>query len=1146
MPILEPYSVGRVLEKLTLDKPTMGILRQILDLAEDDGRIPIKSVIDALFSYMSQQVANNVIRNLANTVNKAAAKAGVQLTLQKSNPKKAGLTDRWLWFEAPESTPTHDPLDDIGAIDPDALISGQRGYDPDKLPKILLLTFNQNETQAVLQQFLGDDQTSKELVLNGITYTDLGVHGRAQIYHSVSGQGESKAQLSATEGIEALKLRAVIGLGVTFGIDQSRQHIGDVLVSTAVYDYELKKVKGGKDIPRGKTPEASHALVQHFTDVVQKKRSDGTDGWPRVEFGVLLSGNSLIDDLEYRNNLVELAGTEIIGGEMEAYGIHEYAAAKKVDWIIVKGICDWADGNKQNSHKERDQQLAAKKAAMVVHETLSKKLYDIESSASSSSMLGGEELRVSRPEPFPDPDALIFKQLDEVGQKMQNNLGIDFTLVTDLDQTEAEQVYRSAEAREIMPVLHEWVMDPHAPSVFALLGEYGMGKTVTCQRLTQDLRKAREENSEVPLALYFNLQAVTRFANGVPSLDDIVEEVMANTWGHSYKAEDFRRWVNDGAIIIFDGLDEVLVNLTQRQGQEFTRRLLSIIPLNWLESKPQASYKVGTMAELGRKPRVLVSCRTHYFPTLREQQHHFTGPNRGGITPQDFRAMVLLPFTDEQIRSYLQAALPDEDPDRLIKTIREIHNLSELAERPFLLSLIAQFIPKLENDRLNGHPVYGVTLYRHMVEDWLEKDLGRHQLQREDKLPFASFLAARMWQTGQSSLPAQDVKRMFQAWLDTEPELRGQYANLPMDRLNEDLRTATFLVRHDDAAGNSSFRFAHTSLQEYFQAIWLRDAIVVNAPERWAMPTPSRETLIFLGQLFAEANNPHLLDTLGSWRHEYRKQVSDILFAYALLAHSLGLPVPALTGIKLPGVFLDDLTIKHSRPEAHKLDLTGAVLTGASLRRAAFDHVIFDHADFSGAILTRAYFHQCSLMGALWNGADASGAAWKDSLLVRDDMQDACVTDAIFLQCSGSSSSKPRTVHLRQQPELQLSWDDPTGPVGAVAYSPDGARLATASRDGIAHIWDTTTGECLTTLTGLTGPVAAIMFSPDGARLAPPLVIVLPASWTLLLESVLLLLLAIPTGFRQLRIVLMVLVWLPLLVTALHAFGTLLPEIALT
>ncbi|WP_405837380.1 helix-turn-helix domain-containing protein [Streptomyces sp. NBC_01518] len=56
--------------------------------------------------------------------------------------------------------------------------------------------------------------------------------------------------------------------------------------------------------------------------------------------------------------------------------------------------------------------------------------------------------------------------------------------------------------------------------------------------------------------------------------------------------------------------------------------------------------------------------------------------------------------------------------------------------------------------------------------------------------------------------------------------------------------------------------------------------------------------------------------------------------------------------------------------------------------------------------------------------------------------------------------------------------------VRAVAFSPDGRTLATASADEAIRLWDTATGTLRVTLAGHTGPVRSVAFSPDGRTLA--------------------------------------------------------------
>ncbi|KPH99459.1 WD-40 repeat-containing protein [Actinobacteria bacterium OK006] len=56
--------------------------------------------------------------------------------------------------------------------------------------------------------------------------------------------------------------------------------------------------------------------------------------------------------------------------------------------------------------------------------------------------------------------------------------------------------------------------------------------------------------------------------------------------------------------------------------------------------------------------------------------------------------------------------------------------------------------------------------------------------------------------------------------------------------------------------------------------------------------------------------------------------------------------------------------------------------------------------------------------------------------------------------------------------------------IKSLAYSPDGTRLATSSRDSTVRIWDTRTGECVIRLRRHVGPVYDVAYSPDGAHIA--------------------------------------------------------------
>jgi WD40 repeat protein len=85
-----------------------------------------------------------------------------------------------------------------------------------------------------------------------------------------------------------------------------------------------------------------------------------------------------------------------------------------------------------------------------------------------------------------------------------------------------------------------------------------------------------------------------------------------------------------------------------------------------------------------------------------------------------------------------------------------------------------------------------------------------------------------------------------------------------------------------------------------------------------------------------------------------------------------------------------------------------------------------------------------------------------------------------------ASASDDRTVRLWDAgPGALLSTlNGHEGAVQAVAFSPDGKMLASASDDKTVRLWDAGSGALLSTLNGHEGAVEAVAFSPDGKMLA--------------------------------------------------------------
>ncbi len=232
---------------------------------------------------------------------------------------------------------------------------------------VLLVTATTIETKAVLEfARVRGAQINKQFGTTK-TYFHLGTFGDASIclVRSEMGSGTRGGSiLTVRDSIEDLKPNSIIMVGIAFGVDNTKQPIGHILVSHQLQDYDLQKIgthsEKSKVIPRGDKVTSSDMLIDRFR--TSSYEWNGSD----IEFCLMLSGEKLVDNLDYRDQLQSL-WPEAGGGEMEGKGL--YVAAGNTDWIIVKAVCDWADGNKRKNKKE-NQKLAAKNAVEYVFFTI--------------------------------------------------------------------------------------------------------------------------------------------------------------------------------------------------------------------------------------------------------------------------------------------------------------------------------------------------------------------------------------------------------------------------------------------------------------------------------------------------------------------------------------------------------------------------------------------------------------------------------------------------------------------------------------------------------------------------------------------------------------------------------------------------------
>lgn len=228
--------------------------------------------------------------------------------------------------------------------------------------RVLFITVTPIESRALHSKIREVTGTAPATVTIGnFSYKSLGTIGNFDIIHQISGMGSgglNGSQEIIRRSILETKPYAVIMVGIAFGVDPSKQKIGTILISNQIQHYDLQRINKDSSLSlRGDKVTASSVLLNW----VAHTETDWPENKHQVTKGLILSGDKLIDNLDYRNEITS-AAPESIGGEMEGAGLYVASQSSKVEWLLIKSVCDWADGNK-SINKSENQREAAESAA---------------------------------------------------------------------------------------------------------------------------------------------------------------------------------------------------------------------------------------------------------------------------------------------------------------------------------------------------------------------------------------------------------------------------------------------------------------------------------------------------------------------------------------------------------------------------------------------------------------------------------------------------------------------------------------------------------------------------------------------------------------------------------------------------------------
>lgn len=289
------------------------------------------------------------------------------------------IDDLWKMLSAEESAPSELAGDASEALPSIAPVSPERRDAPRAeigellaSVQVLVETATNVETAAV-HAAMRPLPGQMALVVGSLglaTYT-IGMLGKYAIAHfqsDMGNEGPNAAQLATNDAILETRSKLVILVGIAFGLQPTKQRLGDVLVAQHVTSYEMIKLKPDAIEERGESLRADATLVERIHAHGRSWTFPRADASSVVfHVGQMLSGAKLVNNRDFRDALVRRFPTAL-GGEMEGIGAYGAAFRQRVPVLLVKAICDWADGTKN----DRAQPFAAAAATDLVRHVLDK------------------------------------------------------------------------------------------------------------------------------------------------------------------------------------------------------------------------------------------------------------------------------------------------------------------------------------------------------------------------------------------------------------------------------------------------------------------------------------------------------------------------------------------------------------------------------------------------------------------------------------------------------------------------------------------------------------------------------------------------------------------------------------------------------
>lgn len=231
---------------------------------------------------------------------------------------------------------------------------------------VAIITAVDDEYSAVLKSFPG---TTKPNYENGASCFRQYIAGKEKkISVGLFQQDEMGmvyAAVLTSKIIYKYQPKLLVMCGVCAGIDKKKMNFGDLVSFSPVYDYRAGKFKNGIFAPAykqreidGNTKKVLDKMIHDSSLLNDIRTSVVCDKKPPEKLNAHIccsaSGAAVLADKEHIQHLLDYQ-RNLSAIDMEAYAVAEaacLAGESRIPWLVVKGIQDFADSEKNDEYRE--------------------------------------------------------------------------------------------------------------------------------------------------------------------------------------------------------------------------------------------------------------------------------------------------------------------------------------------------------------------------------------------------------------------------------------------------------------------------------------------------------------------------------------------------------------------------------------------------------------------------------------------------------------------------------------------------------------------------------------------------------------------------------------------------------------------------